>query len=158
MIVTGLVTYSLLIMQSPKPFNEKKRSHEASLQSLSSHDVAPSLCLLHSNSITSPRWEDISLPNGPMLLLKGGGIGGRKSHERLLTRKTISSLPDWNENVTFKMFGKVCQMRRVSTRNRTLVPPILSIYCTQLKCIQHKCSESASIQLVAKFHIHTVEW
>jgi len=71
--------------------------------------VSPSL----RSSINILPWEDISLPNGPMHLLRGC-IGGQNSHERRLTREALTSLPDWNENVKFKIFGKECQMRRVS--------------------------------------------
>ncbi|KAL7551852.1 hypothetical protein ACHAWF_015058 [Thalassiosira exigua] len=56
-----------------------------------------------------PQWENISLPNGPMLLLRGC-IGGGKASERRSTRESLASLPHWN--VTFKIFGKECKMRR----------------------------------------------
>ena len=60
---------------------------------------------------TSPHWENVSLPNGPMLLLHKH-IGGNTSLERRHTKEVLSSLPNWNDNVTFQIFGKECKMRR----------------------------------------------
>ena len=57
------------------------------------------------------KWENKSLPNGPMLLLRGT-IGGIKLSQRLHTKNELSSLPDWNDHVTFQIFGKECRMRR----------------------------------------------
>lgn len=59
----------------------------------------------------SSSWENKSLPNGPMLLLRGT-IGGTKLSQRICTKNELSSLPDWNDNVTFRIFGKECRMRR----------------------------------------------
>lgn len=56
-------------------------------------------------------WEDKSLPNGPMLLLRNT-IGGTTPSQRHTTKIALSSLPDWNDNVTFQIFGKECRMRR----------------------------------------------
>ncbi len=88
---------------------EKKRSPSSLLQS--DQSAPPPLRKIHRSN--SPRWEDLSLPNGPMFLLRGC-IGGKNSHERRLVREALKSLPDWNDNVKFKIFGKECQMRRVS--------------------------------------------
>ena len=68
----------------------------------------PPICLGRSSQ---PRWENISLLNGPMLLLRGC-IGGKKASERRFARETLASLPDWDGNVTFKIYGKECKMRR----------------------------------------------
>jgi len=57
------------------------------------------------------RRENVSLPNGPMLLLRGC-IGGNNTSERRLTRESLACMPNWNGNVTFKIYGKECQMRR----------------------------------------------
>jgi len=59
----------------------------------------------------NPHWENVSLPNGPMLLLHKH-IGGNTSLERRDTKESLSSLPNWNDNVTFQIFGKECKMRR----------------------------------------------
>ncbi|KAL7506861.1 hypothetical protein ACHAXN_004075 [Cyclotella atomus] len=56
-------------------------------------------------------WENKSLPNGPMILLRNT-VGGIKASERQSTKSEFSSLPDWNDNVTFQIFGKECRMRR----------------------------------------------
>lgn len=89
----------------PATSREKKRIRVSSIETFPQNDISPPL--------PSPRWENISLPNGPMYLLRGC-IGGKNSLERRLTRESLASLPDWNENVKFKIFGKDCQMRRVS--------------------------------------------
>ena len=60
---------------------------------------------------TSPHWENVSLPNGPMLLLHKY-IGGNTSSERRETKEALSTLQNWNDNVTFQIFGKECKMRR----------------------------------------------
>ena len=57
------------------------------------------------------RWENKSLPNGPMLLLRCT-IGGSKPSQRKTSKNELISLPDWNDNVTFQIFGKECRMRR----------------------------------------------
>ena len=59
----------------------------------------------------APNWVNKSLPNGPMLLLQST-IGGHDPLERKLVRDALISLPDWNDNVTFHIFGKECRMRR----------------------------------------------
>lgn len=59
----------------------------------------------------TPVWENKSLPNGPMLLLRKT-IGGTKQSERKNTKEELKSLPDWNDNVTFQIYGKECRMRR----------------------------------------------
>lgn len=46
-----------------------------------------------------------------MLLLRGC-VGGKKSSERRATREALKTLPDWSDNVTFKIYGKECKMRR----------------------------------------------
>jgi len=89
----------------------KKRSRPSS-PTLSSNapNIAPALrnCLhMH----TRPHWENISLRNAPMFLLRSN-IGGTKSSERKAARNDLSTLPDWNDNVTFNIFGKECKMRR----------------------------------------------
>ncbi len=56
-------------------------------------------------------WENLSQPDGPLLLLRGQ-IGGKTSSERKLTKQNISALPEWNDNVVFKIYGKECRMRR----------------------------------------------
>ena len=56
-------------------------------------------------------WENVSLPNGPMLLLHKH-IGGNTSLERREIKDALSSLQNWNDNVTFQIFGKECKMRR----------------------------------------------
>lgn len=89
---------------NPATSREKKRTRVSSIETFP-QNIAPPL--------PSPKWENISLPNGPMYLLRGC-IGGKNSLERRLTRESLASLPDWNENVKFKIFGKHCQMRRVS--------------------------------------------
>ena len=92
---------------------KRKRSKDAPHSSSQPNDVttAPLLCTRH-NDDNGPRWENnISLPNGPMLILRSY-IGGKKSSERKSTRVALASLPDWNENVTFRIFGKECCMRR----------------------------------------------
>jgi hypothetical protein len=55
-----------------------------------------------------PRWENISQNNAPMLILRGGIGGMRKSS----IRKSLAALPHWNENVTFNAYGRQCTMRR----------------------------------------------
>lgn len=90
---------------------EKKRNRNSSLQSLPQCVAPPLHVSCRSNSLM---WEDISLPSGPMHVLRGC-VGGKNSLERRLTRASLASLPDWNENVKFKIFGKECQMRRVSS-------------------------------------------
>ena len=70
--------------------------------------VAPPLRLFYESN---PSWENISLPNGPMLLLRGC-IGGKKASERRSTRESLASMQNWNDNVTFKIYGKECRMRR----------------------------------------------
>ena len=81
----------------------KKRSRPSS-PTLSSN--APNIAL-H----TRPNWENTSLHNAPMFLLRSY-IGGMKSSERKAARNDLSTLPDWNDNVTFNIFGKECKMRR----------------------------------------------
>ena len=90
---------------------EKKRNRNSSLQSLPQCVAPPLHVSCRSNSLM---WEDISLPSGPMHVLRGC-VGGKNSLERRLTRASLASLPDWNENGKFKIFGKECQMRRVSS-------------------------------------------
>ncbi|KAL9188357.1 hypothetical protein ACHAXT_006735 [Thalassiosira profunda] len=70
--------------------------------------AAPPLRLGH---CSTPRWHNVSLPDGPMLLLRGC-VGGQKASERKATRKELASLPHWEENLAFTMFGKECRMRR----------------------------------------------
>ena len=93
----------------PVTSREKKRSPYSLLQSGDS--APPPRRKLHRSN--SPTWEDFSLPNGPMFLLRGC-IGGNNPLERRLTREALATLPNWNDNVKFKIFGKECQMRRVS--------------------------------------------
>ena len=59
----------------------------------------------------NPHWENVSLPNGSMLLLHKH-IGGNTSSERREIKEALSSLQNWNDNVTFQIFGKECKMRR----------------------------------------------
>ena len=88
----------------------KKRSRGTSPDA-PSPNVPPALRIDSSTNI-HPQWENnISLPNGPMLLLRGC-IGGKKSSERRATREALSNLNEWNDNVTFKIYGKECKMRR----------------------------------------------
>ncbi|KAL3802830.1 hypothetical protein HJC23_007607 [Cyclotella cryptica] len=56
-------------------------------------------------------WENKSLVNGPMLLLRGA-VGGSTSTQRKNTKEALSSLPDWDDSVTFNIYGKECCMRR----------------------------------------------
>jgi len=58
-----------------------------------------------------PHWENVSLPNGPMLLLHKH-IGGNTSSERRDTKESLVKMTHWNDNVTFQIFGKECKMRR----------------------------------------------
>lgn len=97
----------------PETSREVKRDRVSSLQLSPSQPGTPPLHVSRHINVNSAHWEDISLPNGPMHLLRGC-VGGANSHERRLTREALASLPDWNENVKFKIFGKECQMRRVS--------------------------------------------
>mmetsp|Transcript_14477 Transcript_14477/g.21337 ORF Transcript_14477/g.21337 Transcript_14477/m.21337 type:complete len:230 (-) Transcript_14477:884-1573(-) len=92
-----------------------KRKHgdlliQTSSQDSSQNDAAPPL-RLHGNS-GQPHWQNISIPNGPMLLLREC-IGGKKSSERKATREALKTqLPGWNDDVTFQIYGKECKMRR----------------------------------------------
>ena len=46
-----------------------------------------------------------------MLLLRST-IGGTKLSQRKTAKNELLSLADWNDNVTFQIFGKECRMRR----------------------------------------------
>jgi hypothetical protein len=59
----------------------------------------------------APLWENKSLIDGPMLLRRGK-IGGSTPYQRKTTKEALSSLPHWDDNVTFRIFGKECRMRR----------------------------------------------
>ncbi|KAL7485796.1 hypothetical protein ACHAW6_011390 [Cyclotella cf. meneghiniana] len=58
-----------------------------------------------------PLWENKSLNNGP-ILLRRGIIGGSTPYQRNTTKEALSCLPHWDDNVTFRIFGKECRMRR----------------------------------------------
>lgn len=90
----------------------KKRSRDTSPDAPSPSPNVPPALRIHDGSNNTPRWENnISLPNGPMLLLRGC-VGGKKSSKRRATREALSNLNEWNDNVTFKIYGKECKMRR----------------------------------------------
>jgi len=82
----------------------KKKSKE-------SDDIAIDTVSNYCKKKHNPQWENVSLANGPMLLLHKH-IGGSTSSERRDTRELLASLPYWNDNVTFQIFGKECKMRR----------------------------------------------
>lgn len=46
-----------------------------------------------------------------MLLLRSS-IGGRKASERRSAKEELKTLPDWDDNVTFTIYGQQCRMRR----------------------------------------------
>jgi len=85
-------------------------SNSASLVSAKAK-ISPSLGTLNKARSIDLKWENLSQPNGPLLLLHGH-IGGKTASERKLTRQNISLLPEWNDNVVFKIYGKECRMRR----------------------------------------------
>mmetsp|Transcript_39705 Transcript_39705/g.83474 ORF Transcript_39705/g.83474 Transcript_39705/m.83474 type:complete len:316 (+) Transcript_39705:131-1078(+) len=95
-------------LPTPTPAGGKRNREPASTPTPPS--VAPPLRLGHGCG-SSHRWENLSLPNGPMLLLRGS-IGGKKESERRSTRKSLASMAGWNENDTFKIYGKECRMKR----------------------------------------------
>jgi hypothetical protein len=46
-----------------------------------------------------------------MLLLRGI-VGGSNARERRIAKDSLASLPDWNDDVRFEIYGKECRMRR----------------------------------------------
>jgi hypothetical protein len=88
--------------------SENKRSRDPSPHKSTSQSIAPRL---RPPRRSKHEWENISLPNGPMLLLRSC-IGGSDWSERRSTMEALASLPDWKCDVKFKIYGRECQMRR----------------------------------------------
>lgn len=91
--------------------SRKRIRDAASFKSSSSSNTAVAPLFQVKRKAALPQWENSSLLNAPMLLLRST-IGGTKSSQRNATRETLASLSDWDDNVTFTAFGKQCKMRR----------------------------------------------
>jgi hypothetical protein len=83
--------------------NDKSTFHQSS-------DTATIVAALMTKKQQQPRWENISLQNAPMLILRRGIMRGTKKTSTI--QKSLVALADWNENVTFHAFGRQCTMRR----------------------------------------------
>ena len=53
------------------------------------------------------KWENVSLGNAPMLIRRGCIAAS----ERRTSKESIAALNDWNDNVTFMIYGKEAKVR-----------------------------------------------